>query len=82
MTADTAVPQKQLGHPANKCEACWRDYEALTEPDWTVCRRGDAVISWACHEHLGDVCKGLQRPWEKTELVVTEKRIGGDSPDA
>ncbi len=37
---------------------------------WRLLRRGDAVVSWACHEHLARVGMGLQRGHEETELVV------------
>lgn len=47
------------------CEVC-----ATDRPAWTVTRRGDAVVSWACDAHLADVAGRLQRDWEITELVV------------
>ena len=46
-------------------------------PDWRIQRRGDAVVSWACDNHLARVCRELQREWEpRTELVVTVYRSG------
>jgi hypothetical protein len=50
---------------AFRCEVC----EA--EPLWRILRRGDAVVSWACPEHLSQICDRLQRDWELTEVVVT-----------
>lgn len=32
------------------CEVC------DGRPDWRLDRHGDAVVSWACHEHLAIVC--------------------------
>lgn len=40
---------------ASRCQRCSR------EPSWTMRRHGDAVISWACDEHLAPVCHALQR---------------------
>lgn len=50
---------------ANRCHEC------AAQPLWRIDRRGDAVVSWACAEHLSAVCVILQRPLEVTELVVT-----------
>ena len=50
---------------AYACEVCDTD-----RPTWTVTRRGDAVVSWACDPHLAEVAHRLQRDWEVTELVV------------
>jgi len=49
------------------CEHCDSD-----TPWWRILRSGDAVVSWACFGHLPEVCMGLQRTDETTELVVTE----------
>ena len=38
---------------------------------WTVMRRGDVAVSWACPAHLSRVCLWMQRDHEVTELVVT-----------
>lgn len=51
---------------AYRCEIC----DEL--PQWTILRRGDVIVSWACPQHLSDVCSRLQRGWEVTELVVTD----------
>ena len=48
-----------------RCEVC------DSEPMWTVMRFGDVVTSWACAEHLSQVCDGLQRDFEVTELKLT-----------
>lgn len=29
-------------------------------PDWRIERRGDAVVTWSCHDHLAKVCARLQ----------------------
>ena len=39
-------------------------------PVWSIERRGDAVVSWSCCLHLHEVCRELQRPHERTTLVV------------
>lgn len=39
-------------------------------PRWRIDRRGDAVVSWACLDHLGIECERLQRSWETTELRI------------
>lgn len=46
------------------CEIC------QTEPLWRLDRHGDAVVSWACAEHLSPVAERMQRDWEITELSV------------
>lgn len=38
---------------------------------WRIDHSGDAVVSWACPDHLSSVCEWLQRDWEITELKVT-----------
>ncbi len=38
---------------------------------WRLLRRGDAVTTWACHDHLARAAMDLQRTHERTELVVT-----------
>jgi hypothetical protein len=50
--------------PAYRCQVCHGDGV------WRIDRRGDAVVSWACREHLSAVCDLLQRHWEVSELVV------------
>jgi hypothetical protein len=40
------------------------------EPRWRLDRRGDAVVDWACDQHLAGVMEMLQRPRERTEIVV------------
>lgn len=54
------------GLPAFRCEICH------TEPRWYLIRSGDVVVSWACDQHLSEVCHRLQRDNEITELVVTD----------
>lgn len=39
-------------------------------PVWSIERRGDAVVSWSCSLHLHEVFRELQRPHERTALVV------------
>lgn len=39
-------------------------------PRWRIDRVGDAVVSWACLDHLGIESERLQRSWETTELHV------------
>lgn len=51
------------------CEVC-----DTTDPHWTMMRRGDVVVSWACDSHLATVCERLQRDFEVTELIVTDRR--------
>lgn len=65
-------PQLNEGAPAFRCHVCH------VEPDWTVRRRGDAVVDWACPEHLAAVCAHLQRDSELTELVVVDHRKAVD----
>lgn len=55
-------------NPAFRCHGCHGD------PDWSLLRRGDVVIDWACHAHLAAVCASLQRDHEITELVVKDYR--------
>lgn len=50
------------------CEVC-----DVSDPNWRITRRGDAVVSWACDEDLYTVCHRLQRDWEITELVVVNQ---------
>jgi hypothetical protein len=50
----------------------WTCRMCPAEPRWRLERRGDAVVSWACNDHLAVVASGLQRDWEITELVVTD----------
>lgn len=51
-----------------RCEVCGTANGP--DPKWRIQRRGDAVVSWACSDHLDEVCQGLQREWERTELQV------------
>lgn len=39
-------------------------------PVWTV-ERTDAIVSWACCDHLAKICHDMQRTWERTVLTVT-----------
>jgi hypothetical protein len=39
-----------------------------------VVRLGDGWVTWACFAHLGQVCDSLQRPWEISELLITNHR--------
>jgi hypothetical protein len=39
-------------------------------PGWRIERQGDAVISWACNNHLAAECDRLQRDYEVSRLVV------------
>jgi hypothetical protein len=47
-----------------RCEAC------DGEPMWRIIRIGDVVTTWACPRHLSQVCEGLQRDFEVTQLAV------------
>lgn len=58
---------------AYRCEICDLG-DAL--PDWVIVRSGDVVTTWACHDHLADVCANLQRMGERTELTVLESVVG------
>lgn len=51
------------------CEVC-----DAADPHWTIMRRGDVVVSWACNSHLATVCERLQRVFEVTELIVRDSR--------
>lgn len=51
------------------CEICDTD-----DPHWTIMRRGDVAVSWACDGHLAEVCERLQRDHEVTELIVQDYR--------
>lgn len=56
------------GAPAFRCHSCH------DTADWRITRRGDAVVEWACQEHLAMICTYLQRDHEITELVITDHR--------
>lgn len=43
---------------------------------WRLDRVGDAIVSWACDRHLTAVVEDLQRPRERTEVVVKPARFG------
>ncbi len=60
---------------AFRCHFCDRD------PAWRLDRRGDAVASWSCHPHLALTAEVLQRPWERTELVLTSLPLPGGDTD-
>jgi len=49
---------------AYRCEVC------DAEPLWTIVRVGDVVSTWACGEHMSDICLRLQRDREITKLLV------------
>lgn len=49
---------------AFRCEVC------SGEQMWRIERWGDAVVTWACPEHLSQVCETLQRDHEVTQLSV------------
>lgn len=38
---------------------------------WRLERQGDAVVTWACDEHLAGVVRGLLRDWEVSHIVVS-----------
>ncbi len=52
------------------CEVCGDD-----NPHWVVMRHGDAVMTWACDNHLTAVCTSLQRDHEVTQLTVQDRHI-------
>jgi hypothetical protein len=45
------------------------------EPRWRLDRRGDAAVDWACDQHLAGVVEMLQRPHERTELVIRPHEV-------
>ena len=49
---------------AYRCEVC------DGAPAWRLDRTGDAVVSWACADHLSTACERLQRDHEITELTI------------
>lgn len=49
---------------AYRCQVC----EA--EPVWTILRRGDVALTWACADHVHAAAVDMQRDWEVTELVI------------
>jgi len=51
------------------CEAC-----DDADPQWSVERWGDAVVTWACDTDLAEVCERLQRDHEVTKLSVSNAR--------
>lgn len=51
---------------AYRCEIC------NEHPQWSLLRRGDVVVSWACDAHLSKVCVRLQRDFEVTQLIVKD----------
>ena len=51
----------------------FRCAECESMPVWTV-ERTDAIVSWACCDHLAKVCHDMQRTWERTVLTVTLHR--------
>lgn len=59
-------------HRAYRCPFCDRPV------GWRLDRRGDAVVTWACHLHLSLVAEVSQRPGERTELVLTSVPIEED----
>jgi hypothetical protein len=59
---------------AYRCEIC------EGHPRWEITRVGDVVVSWACGDHLAEVCEGLQRDWRATELMVTCRRPVAPEP--
>lgn len=48
---------------AYQCAEC-----DAVDPEWRIDRIGDAVVSWACDQHLAQECHYLQRAHEVTEL--------------
>jgi hypothetical protein len=58
-----------MGGKLDWCEVC-----DDRDPHWEIVRVGDVVVSWACDEHLADVCERLQRDSEVTRLTVEDKR--------
>lgn len=58
---------------SNRCEMCPGEPPPPESAVWRLDRVGDAVISWACNEHLPAVLEGLQRGHEVTEVVVRSR---------
>jgi hypothetical protein len=58
-------PTSQVGTLANRCESCG------TAPHWRIDRSGDAMVTWACKDHLGGVVADAYRT-SGTELTFTE----------
>jgi hypothetical protein len=51
------------------CEIC-----GVPDPHWVIERWGDAVVTWACDDHLAAACDALQRYPEVTKLSVRDNR--------
>ncbi len=64
-TAHELAAEENQGGAAYCCEVC-----GTNTPTWRLDRRGDAVVTWACNLDLAEVCRRLQRPRERTEVVV------------
>jgi len=69
---------------AHRCRICGQDADGsdlavapVDVPRWTILREGDAVISWACNEHLAGECESLQRleRSDPTRLIVTMSSV-------
>lgn len=80
------------GTYARRCAVC------NGEPHWTMTRRGDAVVSWACDVDLTIELRRMQRPQDDpTEIVISpsievrietdlrhmlDERLWSEGPDA
>ena len=49
----------------------WRCATCDGHGSWRILRRGDAAVTWACHEHLSREAMRLQRASDNTQLLVT-----------
>lgn len=55
---------------SNRCEGCPGEPPPEESAVWRLERWGDAVVTWACDEHLVGVLRGLQRDHEATQVSV------------
>jgi hypothetical protein len=62
---------------AYRCRYC---EDPNRQPTWRLDRRGDGVVDWSCDQHLAATVEMLQRPWERTELIISAaaRPAGGD----
>ena len=49
----------------------WLCHHCDGTAQWNLFRNGDAVVSWACDDHLVEEANRLQRDHERTKLIVT-----------
>jgi hypothetical protein len=52
--------------------------ECGVDPVWRIERQGDAVVDWACVDHLNEVCADLLRSWERVTTLIVRGRPGDE----